>query len=149
MKKMLGAVALASAMLPAMAADVGVSINVNQPGLYGRLDIGGYPQPQVVYAQPLIIDRGPIYVEAPPLYLHVPPGHAKNWRKHCRAYDACGRPVYFVRDDWYQNVYAPRYREVHGRDDDRRDDDRDRGDDHGDGNGKDKDKHKDKGRGHH
>jgi len=28
----------------------------------------------------------------PPVYLHVPPGHAKNWRKHCREYNACNRP---------------------------------------------------------
>ena len=30
-----------------------------------------------------------------PIYLHVPPGHAKNWRKHCAHYNACGQPVYF------------------------------------------------------
>jgi hypothetical protein len=24
-------------------------------------------------------------------------------------YNACGRPVYFVRDDWYQREYVPRY----------------------------------------
>lgn len=132
---------------PVFAADVGVSINVNQPGLFGRLDIGGYPAPQTVYAQPIIIERGPQYVQAPPLYVHVPPGHQKRWSRYCREYDACGRPVYFVRDDWYQTVYAPRYREVHGRDfdgdrdrgrgDDRDDrDDRGRGKDHGHGHGK-------------
>jgi hypothetical protein len=35
------------------------------------------------------------------VYLWVPPGHRKNWRKHCGQYQACGVPVYFVRDDWY------------------------------------------------
>jgi hypothetical protein len=32
-----------------------------------------------------------------------------NWRKHCRKYNACGVPVYFVRHDWYErNVrYVP------------------------------------------
>ncbi len=38
------------------------------------------------------------------------PGHEKHWRKHCAQYNACGRPVYFVRDDWYNNEYVPRYR---------------------------------------
>ena len=51
-----------------------------------------------------------------PIYLHVPPGHAKDWRKHCRKSNACGQPVYFVQEDWYNNVYVPRYRdrERHG-----------------------------------
>jgi len=48
------------------------------------------------------------------MYLHVPPGHEKKWRKHCAKYNACGRPVYFVRHDWYNNVYVPRHREQHG-----------------------------------
>jgi hypothetical protein len=43
----------------------------------------------------------------------VPPGHAKHWNKHCRKYNACGQPVYFVQDRWYQQVYVPRYREIH------------------------------------
>lgn len=140
---------------PAAAADVGVSINVAQPGLYGRLDIGGYPPPQTIYAQPVVIQPAPQYVQEPPLYLHVPPGHAKKWKRYCGRYDACGRPVYFVRDDWYQAVYAPRYREVHGRPDDRRDggyrDDRerdDRGDDRREDHRKGKGKGKDKEHGH-
>ena len=37
-----------------------------------------------------------------PVYLWVPPGHQKNWRKHCARYQACGMPVYFVQDGWYQ-----------------------------------------------
>jgi hypothetical protein len=27
-------------------------------------------------------------------------------------YSACGMPVYFVTDDWYDRVYVPHYREV-------------------------------------
>ena len=27
----------------------------------------------------------------------------RHWRKHCARYDACGRPVYFVQEDWYRN----------------------------------------------
>lgn len=112
---------IASISSPASAADV--SISVGQPGFYGQLNIGGYPQPQLLYPQAVVIQPAPR--NAAPLYLHVPPGHAKHWSKHCREYNACGRPVYFVQESWYNEVYAPRYRE-HG---DRRDGDRgDRGD---------------------
>lgn len=88
----------------AQAADVGVSISVNQPGVYGRIDIGQFPQPAVIVPQPVWVQRAPVYAGPPPepLYLRVPPGHQKNWRKHCGRYNACGAPVYFVREDWYQ-----------------------------------------------
>ena len=48
-----------------------------------------------------------------------PPGHAKKWSKHCSAYNACNRPVYFVQDSWYNDTYAPHYRRTHGERDDR------------------------------
>jgi len=125
MKRLLFAAALAAVTAPAVGADVGVSISIGQPGFYGRIDIGDYPQPQVIYRRPVVIERVP--VARPPIYLHVPPGHAKNWRKHCREYNACGERVYFVRDYWYDREYVPRYQDRHG---DRRDDRRDgRGDD--------------------
>jgi hypothetical protein len=60
----------------------------------------------------MIIRPAPVAVA--PLYLRVPPGHAKNWRRYCDRYRACGRPVYFVQDDWYRHEYAPRYQERHG-----------------------------------
>lgn len=94
-----------------MAADVGVSVSIGQPGFYGRIDIGGYPQPQLIYRQPRMVER--VYVEREPIYMRVPPGHAKNWRKHCHQYNACSERVYFVQDNWYSNEYAPRYQEQH------------------------------------
>ena len=99
----LGLAGLLAAAAPAMAADVnvGVSIGFSQPGVYGRIDIGSYPQPQVIAAQPVIIQR-PSRVP-PPVYLWVPPGHHKDWKKHCKHYNACGVPVYFVQDAWYQD----------------------------------------------
>jgi hypothetical protein len=136
MKKIILAVVLSlGAALPALAADVGVSINIGQPGFYGRIDIGSFPQPEVVYSEPVIIERTRVIHE--PLYLRVPPGHQKNWKRYCGRYGACGRPVYFVRDDWYNNVYAPQYRERHRDHDDHGHDDHDRGhDDHDRGHGK-------------
>jgi hypothetical protein len=68
--------------------------------------------------------------------LHVPPGHEKHWSKHCAQYNACGRPVYFVRDEWYNNEYVPHYRHAHDND-------------HGHGHGHDKHGDHDEGHGHH
>ncbi len=130
MKKLICA-ALLSAAVPAFAADVGVSIQISEPGVYGRIDIGRYPQPQVVVAQPIIVQRPVLVVQRPePVYMWVPPGHRKNWKKHCGNYNACGVPVYFVQDQWYEQKVKG-----HGRDDDR-------------GHGKDKDK-KSKGKDKH
>lgn len=114
MKTHLFGIALFAIGLSASAADVGVSIQVGQPGFYGRIDIGNVPQPpQVIYTKPVIIERVAV-VEPAPLYLHVPPGHAKNWHKHCKHYHACDRQVYFVNSNWYNNVYVPHYRDSHG-----------------------------------
>jgi hypothetical protein len=136
------AVAITTINTPALAADVGVSVSIGQPGFYGRLDIGDYPQPQVIYRQPMMIERAPM--DRPPVYLRVPPGHAKHWSKHCREYNACGERVFFVQDNWYNREYVPRYQQQHrdrqggGRDehkndqrgknkDDRKGDNRDQG----------------------
>lgn len=124
-------VAAATVTTPALAADVGLSLSIGQPGFYGQIDIGDYPQPQVLYRQPIIIERGDM--DRPPVYLLVPPGHAKNWRKHCHKYNACGEHVFFVQDRWYHREYVPRYQERHrDRQDDRRNEVRDnRRDDRG------------------
>jgi hypothetical protein len=94
---LLAAAGLAAA--PARATDIGVSIGFSQPGVYGRVDIGRYPQPVLVAPQPVYVGR-PVYRE--PVYLWVPPGHRRDWRRHCRQYGACGAPVYFVQDRWYR-----------------------------------------------
>lgn len=88
----------------ALAADVRVS--AGGPGFYGQIDIGGYPNPPVIYPQPVVVAPAPEYAQASPVYLHVPPGHEKHWKKHCAEYHACGRPVYFVKDDWYNKEYV-------------------------------------------
>lgn len=97
---------------PAQASDVGVSIQISQPGVYGRVDIGRFGQPVVIVREPVLVVR-PVVVApapAPPLYLWVPPGHRKHWQKHCEKYDACGQPVYFVQERWYQdNVMSDRH----------------------------------------
>jgi hypothetical protein len=121
----------------AQATDVGVSVQVGQPGFYGRIDIGNVAPPPVVLAQPVWVERRPVHVE--PVYMRIPPGHQKNWSKHCARYNACGVPVYFVREDWYQERYERRERDY-----DRDDHGKGKhGKGHGHGKGKDKDKDKD------
>ncbi len=122
MKCFLIAVGIAAVAITtsAVAADVGVSISIGQPGFYGQLDIGGYPSPPVIYSQPIIVQPG--LVGRPPIYLRVPQDHVRHWRRHCAEYNACGERVFFVQDDWYNQNYAPRYQEQHrGRQDDYRD----------------------------
>jgi len=139
-KHILAVTALAAAAVPAFAGtNVGVSVQVNEPGVYGRIDIGNVPTPPVlVYQQPVVVVQSPVAVQQRPIYLHVPPGHEKHWDKNCRKYNACGQPVYFVREDWYQQQYVParereRERERgHGKDHDKG---------HGKGHGRGHDKH--------
>ena len=108
------ALALGAGFAPAaLATDIGVSVEVGQPGFYGRIDIGNAPRPVLVYPQPIGVQPAPVAPVRQPIYLHVPPGHAKNWAKHCHRYSACGQPVYFVQDQWYEEVYVPRYRSAH------------------------------------
>ena len=119
-----GAGLLAACAHPPRHVDVGVRASGEiAPGVYGRIDVRNRPPPPRVYAQPVIIVR-PRGALPPPVYLHVPPGHARNWSKHCRKYDACDVPVYFVRSAEYQPGYR---RPGRGRDDDDDDDDRRRG----------------------
>ena len=125
----LGLAALALAGTASAQTNVGVSVSVHQPGVYGRIDIGSTPPPPVIYAKPVIIAQPAVVVPAQPMYLYVPPGHQKNWRKHCHRYNACGQPVYFVRESWIRQRYEEDRRHHHH-------DDHDHDHDHGHGHGK-------------
>lgn len=117
MKRIFAGIAIlaGAATAPAIAADIGVSIDISQPGVYGRIDIGRVVNPPVlVYQQPVIISPTPVAVHRQPIYLHVPPGHARSWKNYCGRYQACGQPVYFVQDGWYRDVYVPAYHEHRG-----------------------------------
>ena len=139
MKRILVAAALSLAAIstPALAANVAVSVSVGQPGFFGQIDIGGYPQPQVIYNQPVMVQ--PVPVSRPPIYLRVPPGYEAHWGEHCREYNACGERVFFVQHDWYNHEYAPRYQEHHHEHHEERRDER--WHDHGDEHREDHDRH--------
>jgi len=101
MKKVAIVALLVCAAAPALAApNVGVSLSINQPGVYGRVDIGNVAPPPLVYAQPVVIAPPRVVVPRQPIYLYVPPGHQHNWRTYCGRYNACNQPVYFVQERW-------------------------------------------------
>ena len=103
------------ALAPAFAqTNVGVSVSIMQPGVYGRINIGSYPQPRLIAPQPVVIVPSPVAVYQQPIYLYVPPGHQKNWKHDCRRYNACGQPVYFVREDWVRERYDEHRGRGHG-----------------------------------
>ena len=140
MKKII-ALALLSAVTVGSAVaqtSVGVSIGINQPGVYGRINIGDVPPPALVLPQPVIIAPPRVAIERAPVYLYVPPAHQQNWRRYCGRYSACGQPVYFVRDTWVRERYEhehPGWNRGRHRGWDKQDD---RGHDKGHGKGHDK-----------
>jgi hypothetical protein len=107
------AICISSAALA--STSVGVSVSVVQPGVYGRIDIGAFPQPAVVHAQPVLYAPPPVVVVQQPVYLYVPPGHRKHWGKHCGRYNACGVPVYFVQESWVRERYEVEKSHGHGK----------------------------------
>ena len=118
----------ASAGTPIINLTVGGEIS---PGVYGQVQFGNAPPPEVINAQPMVVvpqSRGAV-VE--PLYLHVPPGHQKHWARYCHRYNACNRPVYFVKEGRYQPDHHDRHDEGHRNEDHR--DHEDRGHDRRDG----------------
>lgn len=144
--------ALAAAATCAEAQNVSVNAVITGqvvPGVYGQVVIGNAPPPPVVYQQPMVVEPPPVVVGAPevaPLYLHVPPGHAKHWNKHCREYNACDRPVYFVRSQEYEPGFdMDRWRREHGHEHHGHGHDRD---DHGHGHDRDDHDHGDHDRDH-
>ena len=114
MSKLSLGLALAGAGIGAAQAQtsVGVSIGINQPGVYGRINIGNLPPPPLVYVQPVVIVPGPVAVQRAPIYLYVPPTQQQNWSRYCGRYGACGQPVYFVEERWVRERYEREYERV-------------------------------------
>jgi len=146
MKKVMAMLLAAGAAVSALAQpSVGISIGINQPGLYGRVEIGDLPSAALVLPQPVIVAPPAVVVQRRPIYLYVPPEHQRDWRRYCGRYGACGQPVYFVQENWVRERYGQEHpgwdrgrgHDDHGHDergrghDDRGHDDRGRGHDHG------------------
>jgi hypothetical protein len=106
MQKIIASILMAGAFGSAAAqTSVGVSIGINQPGVYGRINIGDVPPPALVLPQPVIIAPPRVVVDRRPIYLYVPPPHQRDWRRYCGRYGACGQPVYFVQETWVRERY--------------------------------------------
>ena len=86
-----------------------------EPGVYGRVAIGGYAEAPMVYEpQPvMVVDDGYGHLveetvdtayatDQPPVYLWVPEYQRLHWARYSRDYGAYGVPVYFVDDGWYR-----------------------------------------------
>lgn len=71
MKKVMLACAFALAGTGALA-QTSISIGINQPGVYGRINIGDVPRPALVYAQPVVITQPPVHIDRRPIYMYVP-----------------------------------------------------------------------------
>ena len=114
MKALITLALTAIAALPLQAqTNVGVSVRINQPGVYGRVDFGNLPPPPVVIAEPILVAPPRVVVQQAPMYLYVPPGHQKHWAKHCHRYHACGHPVYFVQEQWLRERYESQHQGRH------------------------------------
>jgi len=148
LRKLLTLALAAGALAPALAqTNVGVSIGINQPGVYGRINIGNVPPPALILSQPVIIQRPQVVYERAPIYLYVPTAHQQNWRQYCGRYSACSQPVYFVRDEWVRERYHAEHpgsdrgrHRGHDRQDDRGHPGKGKGHDNGPGKGKGHDK---------
>lgn len=105
----LATVVFASAAQMAGAADKVATMITGAitPGVYGRVDMANRTRPPLVYEQPMFIEHPQTEGKVEPVYLHVPPEHAKNWRKYCDDYEACDKPVYFVKSEEYEPGYEP------------------------------------------
>ncbi len=97
----------AAALLGAGAAQAQVSIGAPiAPGIYGRVDIGNGYYPQLYADTPFIVND--YYRNRAPVYMYVPDNHRRAWRNYCDRYDACDRPVYFVREGRRHYKYEDR-----------------------------------------
>ena len=133
-------VAALSACAAQSALAQNISLSINQPGVYGRVNIGEpIPQRAWVNQRPIVIRQTPVVYERQPIYLYVPTTHSNNWGRYCDRYNACAQPVVFVQDNWVRDRETQaRY----GRHDNRGYNNGRRGDRDGDGvrNGRDRDR---------
>lgn len=112
MKRFLIAATLAAAALSAsLPATAQVSVSIGQPGFYGRLDIGGFPTPALLFPEPVMIQRVPS--GRPPLYLRVPPAMPGIGAGIAIVTARVASAFISFQDNWYRQEYAPRYRERH------------------------------------
>lgn len=70
-----------------------------RPGVYGRIEVRDAPPPPLLSPRPVVASKELAPPRLEPVYLYVPAGQVRRWSRYCDRYDACERPVYFVRMD--------------------------------------------------
>ena len=114
------------ALLAVLAATIATAhAKTDDSGIYGRLDVKGLPQPDVIRAKPVKASSSLMGAFSRTAYVHVRPGDEQHWARYCQQYEACSTPVLFVTEHWFLNTYLPaigrfdgreqRYREQMGR----------------------------------
>jgi hypothetical protein len=100
----IAALSLCAAQL-AVAANI--TIGINQPGVYGRVNLGEpIPQQAWVYQEPMVIAPMQYGMQRQPIYMYVPVAHSGNWGRYCNYYNACAQPVIFVQDRWVRDRHS-------------------------------------------
>lgn len=116
MSHAIGKAAAAGLALLLGAASAGASTQVNisigDSGYRGVLPALSGWRPEVWNSSP-VVAIGAAAAGLAAVYLNVTDSERRDWKRHCGKYDACGRPVYFVKNDWYRGTYAPEYRRRH------------------------------------
>jgi hypothetical protein len=105
MKRFMGMAALAALTT---ASSGGGSLNAaSTESPHGTVDVRNFSRPDLVSPHPVIIRFMSAQMLARALYLHVPQAHRTEWAGYCHFYQACGHPVYFVTEKWFDRVYRP------------------------------------------
>lgn len=93
-----GLIACAAAA-PASASWINVTSGAPlRAGVYGRIQVRGTPPP-LIAPTPVVAKQSLGPVQGEPWYFYLPAGQVRKWSVYCRRYNACERPVYFVRMD--------------------------------------------------
>ena len=97
--------ALAMAAAPAQA-----EVYLGDADYYGPIPADYGPRAELWNAAPIVAVGIAAAALGAAIYLNVPERHRHNWRNFCHLYNACYKPVHFVRNDWYNERFAPSYR---------------------------------------
>jgi hypothetical protein len=105
MKRFMGMAALAALTTASSGGGNYIAASANSP--HGTVDVRRFPRLDLVSPHPVIVRFMSAQMLARALYLHVPQAHRAEWAGYCHFYQACGHPVYFVTEQWFEHVYRP------------------------------------------
>ncbi|MDF3030144.1 MAG: hypothetical protein K0R03_702 [Moraxellaceae bacterium] len=105
MKRLIGMAALAALTTASSAGGRFTTASAEIP--HGAVDVRNFSRPELVSPHPIIVRFLSAQMLARALYLHVPQSHRTKWEGWCHHYQACGHPVYFVTEQWFERVYRP------------------------------------------